>query len=161
MCQILGLAQSWWSVAGLTVDIVGFSMLSIDLMREYGRARNVEELRAGANAMERLSASEQDELVEDYAFKGDDDGSLAAKLERVNARNRMLIDRATALIAADKLGAMVIDENGSGRWTIGPDDVRAKADEMAAKPYRRGPIRFGIFLVILGFIGQLAGAAPC
>jgi hypothetical protein len=36
-----------------------------------------------------------------------------------------------------------------------------KADRIAARPYRRAPIRFGIFLVLVGATLQMVGSWPC
>ncbi len=52
MCAILVLAQGWWSVAGLAADLAGFSLLALDVTRDYGRHRLVEQFRAGAIAAE-------------------------------------------------------------------------------------------------------------
>jgi class 3 adenylate cyclase len=55
MCQFFGLAQGWWSVAGLAADLAGFSLLALDVTREYGRHRLVERFRVGATAAERFA----------------------------------------------------------------------------------------------------------
>lgn len=55
MCTVWGYAQGWWTVTGLSSDILGFTILAIDLSREYLRHLRVKQFEEAARAAEWLA----------------------------------------------------------------------------------------------------------
>jgi hypothetical protein len=156
MCTVLGIAQAWWTVFGLVADAVGFTLLAVDLMREYRRYRLVETLRAGAGAAERLHAS-RNESEEELRSKEENElrGNIRVMLDRMDKST----DRAIVHLAYGRL-VPTYDPSNLPSMDALVDRLRAKADEIAVKPYRRAPIRLGVLLVLLGFVFQLIGSIP-
>jgi hypothetical protein len=168
MCTVMGWVQGWWSVTGLAVEIGGFAILATDVAREYGRHRTVERYRAGAAAAQReVDASQPGDLTktEDDSVRGGAD--IAAELrglrERIKLQERS-VDRADAMMAWEH-SLPKSERKKYNPYSHNFAEIAAmlpvKADRMAAQPYRRAPIRFGIILVLIGAALQMVGSWPC
>jgi hypothetical protein len=152
MCTIWGYAQGWWTVAGLVADILGFTLLALDLSREYIRHRRSVSLAEGAEAAEWLIQHRDNQVDTSDAEKRKLRQELAELKQRINyglMRSAEILSDPSGKVAAlnrleDKIGAF-----------------RTLAKEVAARPFKRGPIFTGIFFVILGFVLQVVGAIPC
>jgi hypothetical protein len=140
MCTVLGLSQSWWVVIGLLSDFAGFSMLALDVLREYGRRRLIGRLRAGAGAARRLR---NDEVV-----------GTATTDETTRA-----IDRATMHLALQRVRADY-DPYNVGPLAIAEAELFTRADAIAMQPMRPAPIYTGVVLVLLGLLLQVVGSLP-
>jgi hypothetical protein len=171
MCTVLGWVQGWWSVTGLAIEIAGFATLSLDVAREYGRHRKVERYRAGAAAAQREvdAKSQPGDLTktsEEHSARGSR-AEIAAEIrgirEGIKLQERM-IDRADAMMAwVHSLPKK--ERKNYDPYSHNFSEIAAalpiKADRIAAQPYRRAPIRFGIFLVLIGALLQMIGSWPC
>jgi hypothetical protein len=167
MCTVLYWVQGWWSVTGLAIEIAGFSALSLDVAREYDRHRTVERYRAGAAAAQRLvdaeSSSDVSEPVAESSL-ADSERSIAKDVHDLRERNEAMRDRGDAMLAwyhslprRERKDYDPFSHNFSEIAATLP----IKADRIAARPYRRAPIRFGIFLVLVGATLQMVGSWPC
>lgn len=167
-CIYLGYAQGWWSVVGLVIEIGGFIILAIDVSKEYSRYRKVESLRAGALAAQReVDASvppdkpgetPEDRLRQWVSLGGED--NLRERLVML----RRTLDRTTARIAwLDSLPKeeRVASYTKTPTFQVIASQLLAAADRIAAEKFRPAPVRFGIFLVLLGASFQVVGSWPC
>jgi hypothetical protein len=169
MCTVLGWVQGWWSVTGLAIEIAGFSALSLDVAREYGRHRTVERYRAGAAAAQRLvdagsSSDDAEPPVTAESSSADAERVFAKDLRDLQERNEAMIDRGSAMLAwyhsLSKSERKNYDPYSHNFFEIAAS-LPIQADRIAARPYRRAPIRFGIFLVLVGATLQMVGSWPC
>lgn len=155
MCTVLGWVQGWWSVNGLAIEIVGFAVLSLDVAREYARHRTVERYRAGAAAAQRLVNAKPSSNEPEAA---DDDYQVLLE------KNHAMHDRGVAMMAW-YVSLPRKDRKNYDPYSHNFAEIAAtlpiKADHIAAQPYRRAPIRFGIFLVLVGATLQMVGSWPC
>jgi hypothetical protein len=165
MCTVLGWVQGWWSVTGLAVEIAGFAVLSLDVAREYGRHRTVERYRAGAAAAQReVEAKSEYSDKDEIADHPNELAELERGLRRDIKQQRQRIDRFTAKLAwSESLLNEGHDKHDfhSRNFAEIAAELPIKADRIAARPYRRAPIRFGILLVLLGAMLQMVGSWPC
>jgi hypothetical protein len=169
MCTVLHWVQGWWSVTGLAIEIAGFSALSLDVAREYDRHRTVERYRAGAAAAQREvnAKSQSGDLTktEENSVRGSVEtaAEIRSLRERIKLQERR-IDRADAMMAwihsLPKRERKNYDPYSHNFSEIAAS-LPIKADRIAAQPYRRAPIRFGIFLVLIGATLQMIGSWPC
>ena len=151
MCIMWGYAQGWWTVAGLVCDILGFTLLAIDLGREYMRHRTAVTLEEGATSAEWLMR-ERDESMDMDTERG----RLQREWRDLMRRTQQGLMRA-AEITADPSGKVAAVDNLEGKV----EAFRALAREVRESPFKRAPIFTGIFFVIVGFMLQVVGAIPC
>ena len=156
MCSTLGLLQNWWTVAGLLLDIVGFSVLAIDLGREYSRHKAIQELEKGADAADFLFSEKPIPETERAPF------DYTSDVMRLRQRLIALWHRADLGMAqsrAEKLGLNTFSLPDG--YDESAQALRTLARQTASARLKRSPIFVGISLVIGGFILQLIGAIPC
>jgi len=169
MCTVLGWVQGWWSVNGLAIEIAGFAVLSLDVAREYDRHRTVERYRAGAAAAQRLvdaetSSDDPEQAVATESSSDDPERILARDFRDLQEQNEAMIDRGDAMMAwyhsLPRRERKYYDPYSHNFSEIAAS-LPIQADRIAARPYRRAPIRFGIFLVLVGATLQMVGSWPC
>jgi hypothetical protein len=142
--------------------------LSLDVAREYDRHRTVERYRAGAAAAQRLvdaeSSSDDSEPVAAESSSADSERVLAKDIRDLRERIEAIQDRGDAMLAwyhsLPKRERKNYDPYSHNFSEIAAS-LPIKADRIAARPYRRAPIRFGIFLVLVGATLQMVGSWPC
>jgi hypothetical protein len=157
MCSFGGLAQGWWSVAGLCSDIFGFSLLALDVGREYLRHKRAEQLLDAAHAAEWLVRDDERKAELDEWEKSDPELMVPRKEMRELRRNIQHAGlRIAELTLAHREGKGLGGKPGEKAAAF-----RELAREAGLKPFKRGPIFIGVFFVLMGFVLQVAGSIPC
>jgi hypothetical protein len=158
MCTILSLAQGWWSVAGLTSDIFGFSLLAVDVGREYLRHKRVQQLEEAASSAEWL-VQEDNKPPEPNNPEEVVDTTLKAARKEFRDLSRRLheLDVRMAELNVQHRG----DPKPIGSLHEKAQAFRILAQQTGTKPFKRAPIFTGVFFVLLGFVLQVIGAVPC
>jgi hypothetical protein len=150
------MAQGWWSVAGLTADIVGFSILAIDVGREYARHRRAQSLEESAAAAEWLVRDREREAERKERGEGEEPTRVRRELRDLNRGMRE---------AEVRISELVAQYEGEPKLAGSMEEKAAAFREMAkaagSRPFKRAPIFTGVFLVLIGFVLQVAGSIPC
>ena len=139
----------------------------MDIAREYDRHRKVERYRAGGAAAQReveAESSSGDLAKAEKDSVGVSADPVASELRDLWERQHRFIDRADAMMAwvhsLPKRERKYYDPY-SHNFSEMAAMLPIKADRIAAQPYRRAPIRFGIVLVLIGATLQMIGSWPC
>lgn len=175
---MLWMGSGWWSVAGLISDVIGFSMLALDLLPEYRINRLAEQLSRAAE----LTARKERKQFEALAFieagtDSDEQNQLREEMSRLRqriAKAERAIDAADLLliaaaarryfgnvVAADA-GALSDRSTSNAQKAEAVDRLFERLDQVRSTQYRkrRPPIYLAITLIVVGFLLQAWGSIP-
>lgn len=154
MVSVLNDLDPWWSVIGLSLDLLGFAILALDLSRDYWRTQRANFYKRAAKAARHLIPTE---LPIDQVA----DGELVYKLRNPRDRYELF------LVRWAWFRMRLADYRKYGRWFVPEPDFGEQAnvfdslaDEAAEAKYRRAPLFIGIAFILLGFALQIVGAWP-
>lgn len=152
------------TVAGLVSDLAGFSLLALDLLREYRRNRWHDTLVQGASAAEGLSRVPDETILKALEVTGP---NWTPRRPGPIARD------ATGRAEVWELYQRVEDARSTFGYKPAVPPIKAADfprlrerffDALAARaltPVWRPPLVIGVCLILVGFALQIAGAWPC
>jgi len=147
---------NWWSVIGQGFDFAGFTILSLDLYRDYSRYKRRDDYRFAVLAFEQ--AKQTRTRIGD-AEEPQPDGSVSLREKQL----RELKASASANLIRDLyLGLTKADAKSPNTPSI--EQMAAVIQGAAYQPVRelekRPPIALAIGSVLIGFVFQIVGSWP-
>ena len=147
---------NWWSVVGQGFDFVGFTILSLDLYRDYSRYKRREDYRYA------VLAYEQAKQTMTRIGDADEPQPHASMSLREKQLQELKASASANLIRDLYLG--LIKPGLKSRETPSIEEMAAVLQGAAYQPLReldkRPPIALAIGLVLIGFVFQIIGSWP-
>lgn len=171
MSNFLGLASGWWSVAGLIADLAGVAILTIDLWPEYQLHKThlaidaAERANVEAKVLRRRIAN----LDTDQGLPAENPQLRQARLEHLtfSRDTEDMTARSHIMSAAGYLKVPVpevfADEfRNATAWFDKAIDALRSLEGARRREVRgwRPPLGLGVFLIVVGFLLQMAGSLP-
>jgi hypothetical protein len=152
----VGMNGNWWSVVGQGFDLVGFTILSLDLYRDYSRYKRRDDYRFAVLAYEQ--AKQTKARIGD-AEEPPPDGSVSLRQKQFH---ELKASTSANLIKQLYLELTKIDKKSADAVSI--DEMAAVVQGAAYQPLReldkRPPVAIAIGSVLIGFGFQIVGSWP-